>query len=243
MPAEKMEVPGSPRPPGGLERLVRAHRGQALAQPGPVVDRKRWIAALPEREAAIRALPEELNRTTVREFVAERRGDGGDVVGGFIATQIWGYGRTGYGAFRLARALAFPGLPDALERCLVSLGQGLPVEAFRDLCVRTRIPFVGTSFGSKYLYMADPRRRSLILDSVVAGWIGEHAGLQLSVARSASAYEIWLDLAHTWARELALEADELEVVIFSDALGRPRAKPAGATAAADVGRARGEASP
>jgi hypothetical protein len=163
-------------------------------------------------------LPGELDRERVREFVLGAAPTERGAVAGFIATQIWGYGTTGYGPTRLERALSDPRLSGALQAARRRLTDEDPVGAFRALCVEHRIARVGMAFGSKYLYFADPLRRALILDQIIRDWLGQHAGVHLAGRRDEREYAVWLLLAEQWASALGLSPEKLEMMIFTDGL-------------------------
>ncbi|MBV9197298.1 MAG: hypothetical protein JO168_24450 [Solirubrobacterales bacterium] len=162
--------------PDRLRRLVE-RGGDGLRQPAVAVRRDRWLAALGPRAGLMDDLPDRLDRETVRGFVCERLIEGDAALAGFIATQVWGYGTTGYGPTRVGAALADPRLPAVLQAVGLRLRARDPVGAFRVLCVEHRIPRLGAAFGSKYLYFADPHRRSLILDRIVRDWLARHAAV------------------------------------------------------------------
>ena len=205
--------------PDRLRVLVEKDREAPVEQPAVAVDYERWCRRLVAHEQIVRALPAKLDRASVRDFVLSC-GDGPDgAVRAFIATQIWGYGATGYGPFRLREALGHPDLPRALVRARERLNLGEPAEAFRALCVDQKIPWTGTSFGTKYLYFTDPLGKALILDSVVAEWLLTRAGLVVRGQRDARHYASWLAHADWWAQELRVATDRLEMLIFTDGLG------------------------
>ena len=98
------------------------------------------------------------------------------------------------------------------------LADGDPVGAFRTLCVTSKIPHVGMAFGSKFLYFADPHGRALILDSLLRVWLAEHAAERLRGGRDEREYAMWLLIAKQWAKALRITGDQLELVMFTDAL-------------------------
>lgn len=205
--------------PDRLRVLVEKDREAPVQQPTVAVDYERWCRRLVAHEQVVRALPAKLDRASVRDFVLNC-GNGPDgAVRAFIATQIWGYGTTGYGPFRLREALSHSDLPLALVQAKERLCLGEPVEAFRALCVDQKIPWTGTSFGTKYLYFTDPLGKALILDRIVAGWLQTHAGLVVRGQRDAQHYANWLVHAESWAQELRLTPDRVEMLIFTDGLG------------------------
>jgi hypothetical protein len=164
----------------------------------------------------VEELPHELDRAKAPAFARGAPWTRAGSLAVFIASQIWGYGAIGYGPFRLGQALADPQLAEALVEARVQLKGRDPVGAFRTLCVEHEFPYVGASFGSKFLYLADPHRRALILDSVVRKWLAEHAGLNLAGGRDEREYAVWLLVAEHWARALRVRGDQLELVIFND---------------------------
>lgn len=204
--------------PDRLRVLAAGDRRKPVQQPAVQVPLERWSARLAEYEDVLLAVPSPLDRTTVRDFASNCSDDPSGAIATFIATQIWGYGTTGYGPFRLAEALAYRELPAVLQAARVCLRRRQPLDAFRVLCVEHRVPWTGTAFGTKFLYFADPHGRALILDSVVAGWLATHAGLRLRGQRHEQDYATWLRAAEQWARELGVPTDRLEMIIFSDGL-------------------------
>lgn len=204
--------------PDRLVSLVRGDEGRRVVQPAIEFSPDRWIERAPDYADVIAELPPQLDRTSVREFCDRQPLDDSGALGIFIASQIWGYGRVGYGPFRLSEALAAPTLATTLSSSRALLGEARPVDAFRELCVRHELPWVGTAFGTKFLHFADPNGSALILDSVVAGWLKEHAGLNFRCLRSEQEYATWLELAVAWADETGTTPERIELLVFSDGL-------------------------
>lgn len=86
------------------------------------------------------------------------------------------------------------------------------------ICVDHEIPKLGMAFATKFLYFADPYGRSLILDSVIRSWLGVHAGVRLAGRRDEREYAAWLLLAEGWAADLRVAAQDIELMLFNDAL-------------------------
>ena len=189
-----------------------------MRQSAVVVLPQRWVGCLGRHADAIARLPDELDRERVRQFVLAAPADRAGAVAGFIATQVWGYGTSGYGPTRLAEALSDPGLPAALHAARVGLHAEDPVGAFRTLVVEHHIPWTGMAFGSKFLYFADPHRRALILDRIIREWLAKHAGLHLRGRRDEREYAVWLLLAEQWASAVRLSPEMLEMITFTDGL-------------------------
>lgn len=206
-----------PGPPSRLGTLVAETEGRELKQPGLPFARAGWLAALPKYERLLNRFPTLLSRESVREFSLSLSEEH-FALGTFLASQIWGYGSRGYARFRLARALDAPNIDTLLQVAVSELRGGHATAAFRTLCVDAVIPWVGTSFASKFLFFADQRGHALILDSVVALWLRRHARIGLSTARSLEDYSYWLQLAASWSDTLQLPRNRIELLIFNDGL-------------------------
>jgi hypothetical protein len=133
----------------------------------------------------------------------------------------WGYGRVGYGPFRVRRVLdAAPNVGVQLRAAAGAAAEGRPVEAYACLGDHgaARLPYLGPAFGTKFLYCCSSTgtRPVLILDRLMARWLRENVGLAFNEVRwSVSTYKRCLETMVNWADELALAADQLEVCIFS----------------------------
>lgn len=181
------------------------------------LDRGRWSSALQGRKH-VGGLPVKLDRESVRSFCDSLGRDRDGVIAVFLASQIWGYGDRGYGPHRVQAALEHPDLVPALQCAADELDDGNPVDAFEALCVIFDLPNLAMSFGTKYLFFADRRRNALILDRLVGTWLVEHADVRLQLTRHTNSYRHWLELAATWAAELETTSEDVELLIFSDAL-------------------------
>ena len=188
-----------------------------LPQPAMLLDRGRWSSALQGRKHVDR-LPAKLDRESVRNFCNSQVRDRDGVIAVFLASQIWGYGDRGYGPHRVKAALEHPDLVPALQCAADELDDGNPVDAFEALCVVFELPNLAMSFGTKYLFFADRHRQALILDRLVGAWLVEHADIRLRLTRHPDSYRLWLESAAHWADELGATSEEVELMIFSDAL-------------------------
>lgn len=204
--------------PDRLMELVRADSARRVQQPVVEFLPERWIERSPAFAEVIGSLPAQLDRASVRAFCDRQPHDEDGAVAIFIASQIWGYGQVGYGPFRLAEGLAQPTLGAVLSATRSLLDHDEPVEAFRELCVRHELPWVGTAFGTKFLHFADAAGHALILDSVVAGWLKEHAGLKFRCLRNVREYATWLELAAAWADQSETTPERVELLVFTDGL-------------------------
>ncbi len=183
--------------------------------------RQHWMATFPSHAATFAALPDRLDRAAVRRASVHAAVSSADAERSFLAVMAWGYGRVGYGPFRVRRVLdAAPNADAALQAAARAAAEGRPVEAYRCLGDQGKgqLPHLGPAFGTKFLYFCSPAgaRPALILDRLVARWLRENVGLKFNELRwSVSTYARYLETMFRWADELALAADELEVCIFS----------------------------
>jgi Putative 8-oxoguanine DNA glycosylase OGG-like protein len=178
---------------------------------------------IPESADVVRSLPERLNRAETRRVVS-RLLDEDDIGAAFLVSQIWGYGRRGYGPHRVRRILSQDHAIEHLRAAYGVLCRDGPISAFATFSGEHRITGLGPAFFTKFMYFADPNRSALVLDEYVADWLGEHAGMKLVLypARPSAYREYW-NLMQRWAIELEIAADEVEQLIFSsEAVTRPR---------------------
>lgn len=90
----------------------------------------------------------------------------------FVATQVWGYGVTGYGPYRTRQVLAQPSAEAVLTKAVSLLVDEGAVAAYEVLNI---LDGLGPAFLTKFLYFAGQTLpevkgpRPLILDSVLAG--------------------------------------------------------------------------
>jgi hypothetical protein len=200
-----------------LIELVERRRGQE--QPAVVWSRDRWAKKFPN-ESSIEDLPEALNRQRVRQLCAAASVSAKAARSAFLASMVWGYGKVGYGPWRIARALDDREAGQKLRRVVSILQAEGPDAAYRALSGPCRLERLGPAFGTKFLYFIDPGqhgRRALILDRLVSRWLVENTGLRLNPATWSSAtYTAYLDHMHEWADGLEVGADEVELAIFQE---------------------------
>ena len=133
-------------------------------------------------------MPDCLTRTVVRGACRGAADSPAEAVRAFLIVMAWGYGRVGYGPFRVRRLFDMTPTADAQFRAAASeLAAGGPVAAYALLGDKgvPRLPRLGPAFDTKFLYFCSPAgsRPALILDRLVAGWLRENADLSLSEAR------------------------------------------------------------
>lgn len=136
---------------------------------------------------------------------------------GFLACMIWGFGGRGYAQHRTRRIISSPNFEQSLKVTVDYLQRGDIAAAFKEL-IEEGPQGLGCSFGSKYLYFAAPEdiaKLPIILDAVVAKAINE---LTLSSAHpermKADKYVNLLEEFLQAAEELHLRPDDLEEILF-----------------------------
>ena len=167
-------------------------------------------------------LPDRLTRPVVRGACRRTADSPTEAKQGFLVVMAWGYGRVGYGPFRVRRLLdAASGAGATLQAAASALREAGPVAAYAQLGDRGvgKLAGLGPAFGTKFLYFCSHSgdRPALILDRLMAGWLRDNAGLAVNEVRwSASAYDRYLTSMYGWANRLAVAAEELEMCIFSE---------------------------
>jgi hypothetical protein len=207
--------------PSAVGRLVDEWRSAGSPSQGGIEwPRQRWMDQFPAHVPMLAVLPDRLSRPLVRQACRDAAGTPAAALDAFIAVMAWGYGRVGYGPYRVAQVLA--SVPDPGERLQAAAGElarGGPAAAYvllGDSGV-SRLPGLGPAFGTKFLYFCSPAagRTALILDRLVAAWLRANTGLRLNEARwSAPTYQRYLEAMSGWAAEKAITAEELEACIF-----------------------------
>jgi hypothetical protein len=214
--------------------VIPPHVGRAVsdwraagspAQGGIVWPRQRWAQRFPSHSAMLATLPDQLSRPVVRRACSGAAAGPADAERAFLAVMAWGYGRVGYGPFRVQRML--DAAPDAgvwLQTAAGELSEGDPAAAYRVLGDHgmSRLPGLGPAFGTKFLYFCSPagEHPALILDRLVAAWLRENTSLAVAEGRwSPRTYERYLEAMFGWADELDMAADELESCIFAEQAG------------------------
>lgn len=158
-----------------------------------------------------------MGRAAVGEICRSADRDGESALQGFLASMVWGYGRVGYGPYRVSRVL--DGTPDAPDRLREvaerAREQGGPA-AFEWLA-KNRLPGLGVAFATKYLFFcaaAGEGPPALILDRLVRDWMAKHADWRLSLAWSVRDYRAYVETLLAWGADLGVRATDLEMLIF-----------------------------
>jgi hypothetical protein len=142
--------------PDHVRQVVDAWRtAGSPSQPGIPWPRQHWIDAFPTHAAMFAGLPDRLDRRAIRQACVHAAVSPGDAERSFLAVMAWGYGRVGYGPFRVRRVLdAAPNGGAQLQAAASAAGEGRPVQAYASLGDHgtPRLPHLGPAFGTKFLY-------------------------------------------------------------------------------------------
>lgn len=226
--ARRAETGGRVPAPATLRKLVDdwAKRGGPAQQAMPW-PRDRWEAAFPAHKKVLRALPDALDRTAVRDACAQAGASEAAAQHALLATLAWGYGWVGYGPHRADAMLL---APDAAKRlravAKISANEGA-IAAYRSLGRENRIKGLGPAFGTKFIAFCQPETvlpAALIHDELVTAWLEANGRGDLRASTWAPRkYEAYLDQMEAWAKELRVTPETVEYLIFQDeADRRPR---------------------
>lgn len=166
-------------------------------------------------------------RSITRGDVIRIAGDG-DAVRTFLASMIWGFGPTGYGASRTGDIVRDnPDLVAKLEGQIAAAPNG-PEAAWDAIERDHKIRGLGPAFGTKLAYFAalaaDPPRPVPLIADLNTSWaMYALVGLRRSV-KWRDSYLAYVEIAHRWAAENSWSADEIEWAAFrcwANTKGRP----------------------
>jgi hypothetical protein len=215
-------VAGTAEPPAELARLVTEVRhGGVQEQPAIAWPRRRWIGTFPELADHFEALPARLDRKGVRAACVGADAGRDDARRGFVTVMAWGFGNVGYGPWRTRRILEARRADERLHHVARVLASDGAVAAYREMGSTSRLPWLGATFGTKYLFFCrqarKPAPRALILDRLVSAWIADHTGIRLNPATwQVNTYQRYLDLMGRWADALGVRTDVIEWCIVTD---------------------------
>lgn len=206
--------------PASVESLVNAwlDRGRPTQNSIPW-PRDRWIAAFPEFSEMLAILPDRLDRQVIRTAVAGAGDESRSPCLSFVAAMAWGYGRVGYGPFRVRRALSSVADPeDRLGMVARTVrAEGGPA-AYEVMAGPARLAGLGPAFGTKFMYFCPQMPYgppAIILDRLVADWLNSNAGTAFNpVPWRPVAYAHYIRLLVGWGSKLGVEADDIEECIF-----------------------------
>jgi len=222
------EVP--PAPARLVDALGDGSRAPA-AQEGMTWTREPWsrrLSAVPGIDDFLRSLPDTVDRATTLARI--RDADAADRTDlAFVATMIWGYGRSGYGPYRTTRVLtggADTVDPSVLDRLRSGVDEARENGALAGFYAMNntpgRVPYLGPAFFTKWLYFAtatagpDSADAAPVLDKRVRDWIAANTNIGLRLDKTWG-YHRYLQLLDAWAVRPAgtLSRATVERVIFS----------------------------
>jgi len=179
-----------------------------------------WIKAFPSESKFISALPDEINRDTVRKICNSKKYS---VREKFLAVMVWGYGDRGYGPYRVTQMMNQSHAIQVLTKVYELSQIGDPKGAY-DFLRSNRIRILGPSYGSKFITFCTPREVGApIYDSLIACWVNEFAKEDfLGVTTSSETWNLktysrYWDWVKEHSDELECHPDEIELVLFRDA--------------------------
>jgi len=177
-----------------------------------------WQAWFPEHSEYLGSLPNPITRAHCIAACHEGLGQPDDVVHGFLAAMVWGYGRVGYGPFRTARVLRENDAVTSTlaEAARIARTDGGP-QAFEWLS-RHRLRGLGVAFATKYLFFCAAGRDgapALILDRLVRRWLEQNADWALSLDWRVPDYRAYVETVTAWATEVGRDPAELEYLMFA----------------------------
>ncbi|MDD2558148.1 MAG: hypothetical protein PHH87_07640 [Desulfuromonas sp.] len=160
----------------------------------------------------------------------------------FLAVMLWGFGKTGYGAYRTHKMICDPSFLDTIKNSFDEIQRGNIINAYNcfslDKC--------GSAFFTKYFYFSGQGSafspKPLILDAVVArsledvcdggisryakvsrytenikakAYDSDSAGEISSVGESPNGYMNYIHDMEDWASSLEVTPDQIELFLFS----------------------------
>lgn len=158
----------------------------------------------------------------------------------FISIMLWGFGNTGYGAYRTDRMMQDRNFQNTIESSYTNINSGNILQAYNSFS----LDMCGSAFFTKFFYFVGKGSRKLpmplILDAVVARSLEERCGVSISryakvsrytdnpknarkgivgkisaVNRYAQGYMNYLNDMNAWARHLKVTPDQIELFLFS----------------------------
>lgn len=213
--AERGEIP--PAVLGVFEEWdARGRPAQAAA----AWQRERWLAAIPRQTRVLEALPDRLDRSTVRQLVLERPLTASGMFDAMIIVYAWGWSMTSVGVTRAQTAIGagIRPLGSALLAARDAVWTRDPRAGYAALAGPHRVTGLGPSFGSKFLYFVSPEgRRALILDQLLAAWLDRETALSLNADRwSIRTYTKYLTTMQVWSSLLGISDHQLEEILFTE---------------------------
>jgi hypothetical protein len=182
-----------------------------------------WQRDLPQHSEFISRLPSKIDRTFLRTLIASQENS---VMEKFLAVMIWGYGDVGYGSYRVKKMVSSEGAEWKIVRVFDFCQDGKPLAAYEFLAAN-RVTQLGPAFGTKLISFFTPRDVvAPIYDSFIWKWMDIYAkdafenGSSSSEVWSLKIYAKYLDWMKFHSSKFGCFGDDLELVIFRDALNK-----------------------
>ena len=183
--------------------------------------RANWQRDLPKYSGFISKLPQEIDRANLRSLVANTENSDMEK---FLSVMIWGYGDLGYGSHRVKKMFSTVGVENMISQVFHLCQDANPLMAY-DFLKMNRITQLGPAFGTKVISFFTPREIvAPIYDSFISKWMGIHEP-EVFEGKSCSSktwnrkvYSSYLNWVAQQSRELGCFGDDIELVIFRDAL-------------------------
>ncbi|WP_184739362.1 hypothetical protein [Arthrobacter sp. AZCC_0090] len=182
----------------------------------------------------LEALPNPIDRAGVLESFKFIHNPASALVA-YIASYLWGYARTGFGPYRAERVIRLNTDPESGKHFAADLHTlaGIAMNdggnaAFEHIVDRRRgdrdfFKQWGPAFATKFISFAtkasDKVATTPILDSIVARWFGNHfteIGPLWLTWHSADSYRRYTEGMAEWARDLSIEPEQVEQLIFGE---------------------------
>jgi hypothetical protein len=185
-------------------------------------DTKRWSKLIEEAKSVVRKFEgADISRQSVIDSFANYYKKGGDYLEPFILTMIWGFDTNGYGTYRTNKYLHEENR-QFVKQGIDLMGQGNSKEAFS---MFLNIKGLNMSYISKLLYFgtrgAKDKNYLLVFDFRVARsltqlYVPTEVASLLGVFPSVNfdVYIRYCNLLHKWAREIRVEAEQIELFLF-----------------------------
>lgn len=185
-----------------------------------------WVKEFAEFESQLRELKIKnlglLNRTFVREVIQNSIAKQ-ETEFGFLVCMIWGFGSRGYAQHRTRKIFSSDNFSTSLQETITHLKDKNLAKAFESL-ITNGPEGLGSSFGTKYLYFANPdetQHPPIIVDALVAEAINDLTMRRVDPLRLNSTRYLELIAEFSQAAEfLELRPEVLEEILFDWALKR-----------------------
>lgn len=171
-------------------------------------------------------LPDAMDRQEVAQIVNHKL-ESEAVIDAFLAVMIWGYGRTGYGAYRTNKILenhaASPAeLAERLRSSADTVRATGPLEGYRwmQYTSKGKVKGLGPAFFTKWLSFTSAKGEAYgpdtvpILDNLTRGWFKRNTDYDPGYNRIRG-YEVYVVTLEQWGETTGKSSAQVEAAIFS----------------------------